>query len=459
MHFGAIQTRINQAEQQVIGKSMSMIKQISTLDASFDDDLTALLAIQQDNHQEVYGTVRDIVDDVRCRGDAALVELTSRFDRFDVTAAADLEISQERMAVALASIDDLVRGALEASIERVRRYHQEQRRAFGDQRDWEYQDVQGNRLGQRVRPMQRVGIYVPGGKAAYPSSVIMTAIPARVAEVGEIILVVPTPDGEINDVLLAAACLCGVDRLFTVGGAQAIAALAYGTQTIPKVDKIVGPGNIYVATAKEIVFGDVGIDMIAGPSEVLIVADAGIDPEWLVMDMFAQAEHDELAQSVLISSDAEVLSRVAALIEARLPGMARESIIRQSISDRGALILTRDDTESAAIVNRIAPEHLELALVNADEFVELVEHAGAIFVGKHSAEVVGDYSAGPSHVLPTSGTARFASALGVYDFQVRSSIIRCSAAGSVSLSRDAAILATEEGLEAHARSASCRVQG
>lgn len=459
MHFGAIQTRINQAEQQVIGKSMSMIKQISTLDASFDDDLTALLAIQQDNHQEVYGTVRDIVDDVRCRGDAALVELTSRFDRFDVTAAADLEISQERMAVALASIDDLVRGALEASIERVRRYHQEQRRAFGDQRDWEYQDVQGNRLGQRVRPMQRVGIYVPGGKAAYPSSVIMTAIPARVAEVGEIILVVPTPDGEINDVLLAAACLCGVDRLFTVGGAQAIAALAYGTQTIPKVDKIVGPGNIYVATAKEIVFGDVGIDMIAGPSEVLIVADAGIDPEWLVMDMFAQAEHDELAQSVLISSDADVLSRVAALIEARLPGMARESIIRQSISDRGALILTRDDTESAAIVNRIAPEHLELALVNADEFVELVEHAGAIFVGKHSAEVVGDYSAGPSHVLPTSGTARFASALGVYDFQVRSSIIRCSAAGSVSLSRDAAILATEEGLEAHARSASCRVQG
>jgi histidinol dehydrogenase len=307
--------------------------------------------------------------------------------------------------------------------------------------------------------MQRVGIYVPGGKAAYPSSVIMTAIPARVAEVGEIILVVPTPDGEINDVLLAAACLCGVDRLFTVGGAQAIAALAYGTQTIPKVDKIVGPGNIYVATAKEIVFGDVGIDMIAGPSEVLIVADAGIDPEWLVMDMFAQAEHDELAQSVLISSDADVLSRVAVLIEARLPGMARESIIRQSISDRGALILTRDDTESAAIVNRIAPEHLELALVNADEFVELVEHAGAIFVGKHSAEVVGDYSAGPSHVLPTSGTARFASALGVYDFQVRSSIIRCSAAGSVSLSRDAAILATEEGLEAHARSASCRVQG
>jgi histidinol dehydrogenase len=444
MHFGAIQTRINQAEQQVIGKSMSMIKQISTLDASFDDDLTALLAIQQDNHQEVYGTVRDIVDDVRCRGDAALVELTSRFDRFDVTAAADLEISQERMAVALASIDDLVRGALEASIERVRRYHQEQRRAFGDQRDWEYQDVQGNRLGQRVRPMQRVGIYVPGGKAAYPSSVIMTAIPARVAEVGEIILVVPTPEGEINDVLLAAACLCGVDRLFTVGGAQAVAALAYGTQTIPKVDKIVGPGNIYVATAKEIVFGDVGIDMIAGPSEVLIVADAGIDPEWLVMDMFAQAEHDELAQSVLISSDAEVLSRVAALIEARLPGMARESIIRQSISDRGALILTRDDTESAAIVNRIAPEHLELALVNADEFVELVEHAGAIFVGNHSAEVVGDYSA---------------SALGVYDFQVRSSIIRCSAAGSVSLSRDAAILATEEGLEAHARSASCRVQG
>lgn len=443
----------------MIGRPMSMIKQISTVDESFDADLTALLAIQQDNQQDVYSTVRDIVDDVRRRGDAALIELTSRLDRFEVTTAADLEISQERMASALAGIDDLVRGALEASIDRVRRYHQEQRRAFGDQRDWEYQDNQGNRLGQRVRPMQRVGIYVPGGKAAYPSSVIMTAIPARVAEVGEVILVVPTPDGQINEVLLAAASLCGVDRLFTVGGAQAVAALAYGTQTIPKVDKIVGPGNIYVATAKEIVFGDVGIDMIAGPSEVVIVADAGVDPEWLVMDMFAQAEHDELAQSVLISTDAGVLSRVAKLIAERLPEMARESIIRRSINDRGALILTRDDAESAAIVNRIAPEHLELALINAEEFVDRVEHAGAIFVGNHSAEVVGDYSAGPSHVLPTSGTARFASALGVYDFQVRSSIIRCSAAGSVSLSRDAAILAIEEGLEAHARSASCRVQG
>lgn len=453
------QIRKNQLAQQVISKAMSMIKQLSTVDESFDTDLTALLAIQQDNHHDVYGTVRHIVDDVRSRGDAALIEHTSRFDRFDVTSAADLEVSQERMAKALAGIDELVRGALEASIERVRRYHQEQRLAFGDQQDWEYEDAQGNRLGQRVRPMQRVGIYVPGGKAAYPSSVIMTAIPARVAEVGEVILVVPTPDGQINDVLLAAASLCGVDRLFTLGGAQAVAALAYGTQTIPKVDKIVGPGNIYVATAKEIVFGDVGIDMIAGPSEVVIVADADVDPEWLVMDMFAQAEHDELAQSVLISSDENVLNRVATLIESRLPEMARESIIRQSIGDRGALILTRDDAESAAIVNRIAPEHLELALTNAEAFVERVEHAGAIFMGKHSAEVVGDYSAGPSHVLPTSGTARFASALGVYDFQVRSSIIRCSAAGSVSLSRDAAILATEEGLEAHARSASCRVQG
>jgi histidinol dehydrogenase len=445
--------------QQVIGNPMSMIKQLSTADESFDTALTALLAIQQDNHQEVYAAVRDIIDDVRRRGDAALIELTSRFDRLNVTSAADLEISKERMDRALASIDDLVRGALVASIDRVKRYHQEQRRAFGDQQDWTYEDSHGNQLGQRVRPMQRIGIYVPGGKAAYPSSVIMTAIPARVAEVSEVILVVPTPDGQVNDVLLAAASLCGVDRLFTVGGAQAVAALAYGTQMSPTVDKIVGPGNIYVATAKEIVFGDVGIDMIAGPSEVVIVADAGVDPEWLVMDMFAQAEHDELAQSVLISTDPSVLSRVAQLIEARLPGMARESIIRQSINDRGALILTRDDAESAAIVNRIAPEHLELALTNADEFVDRVEHAGAIFVGSHSAEVVGDYSAGPSHVLPTSGTARFASALGVYDFQVRSSIIRCSAAGSVALSRDAAILAAEEGLEAHARSAACRVQG
>ena len=438
---------------------MSAIKQLTTLDPQFAAALDGLLAIQADNHQHVYTTVQDIIADVRARGDAAVVELSVKFDRLTATSVAELEISQARMALAYERIEPLVRAALEASIARVRRYHEEQKAAFGGQRDWSYEDDEGNLLGQRVQAMQRVGIYVPGGKAAYPSSVIMTTIPAKVAEVEEVILVVPTPDGHINDVLLAAAYLCGVDRLFTIGGAQAVAALAYGTQTIPRVDKIVGPGNIYVATAKEIVFGDVGIDMIAGPSEVVIVADAGIDPEWLVMDMFAQAEHDELAQAVLISTDANLLQQVAGLINDRLPGMQREAIIRQSIGDRGALILTRDDAESAAIVNKIAPEHLELALTNADEFLARVKHAGAVFIGNHSAEVVGDYSAGPSHVLPTSGTARFASALGVYDFQVRSSVIRCSSRGAVSLSRDAAILATEEGLEAHSRSAAFRVQG
>jgi histidinol dehydrogenase len=438
---------------------MTSIKQLTTVDPQFDAALDALLAIQADNHQHVFATVQDIIADVRARGDAAVVELSVKFDRLTATSVAELEISREQMALAYQRIEPLVSAALEASIARVRRYHEEQKAAFGGQQDWSYEDSEGNRLGQRVQAMQRVGVYVPGGKAAYPSSVIMTTIPAKVAEVEEVILVVPTPDGQINDVLLAAAYLCGVDRLFTIGGAQAIAALAYGTQTIPKVDKIVGPGNIYVATAKEIVFGDVGIDMIAGPSEVVIVADAGIDPEWLVMDMFAQAEHDELAQAVLISTDAQLLQQVAGLINDRLPGMQREAIIRQSIGDRGALILTRDDAESAAIVNKIAPEHLELALTNADEFLTRVKHAGAVFIGNHSAEVVGDYSAGPSHVLPTSGTARFASALGVYDFQVRSSVIRCSPRGAISLSRDAAILATEEGLEAHSRSAAFRVQG
>ena len=438
---------------------MKLIKQLSTLDPGFHAALDALLSIQAENHQSIYPIVRQIIDEVRHGGDAALLALTVKLDRRSVVAAAELEISQARMKQALAGIEPLVRGALEASIERVRVYHEAQKRAGGGHLDWGYTDSEGNHLGQRVRAMERVGVYVPGGKAAYPSSVIMTVIPAKVAGVSEVILVVPTPEDQVSELLLAAAYLCGVDRLFTVGGAQAVAALAYGTESIPRVDKIVGPGNIYVATAKEMVFGDVGIDMIAGPSEVVIVADAEVDPEWLVMDMFAQAEHDELAQAVLISTDEGLLTRVAELIELRLPSMSREPIIRRSIISRGALILAQNNVEMAAIVNKIAPEHLELALQNADEFLPSIKHAGAIFVGNHSAEVVGDYAAGPSHVLPTSGTARFASALGVYDFQVRSSVIRCSAAGAVSLSRDAAILAAEEGLEAHARSARFRVQG
>ena len=438
---------------------MKLIKQLNTLDPGFPDALDALLGIQAENHQNVYPIVRKIVNDVRREGDAELLALSIKLDRLPVTSAAELEISPERMAAALQSIDALVRAALEASIERVRFYHEAQKRAGGGHQDWGYTDSEGNQLGQIVRAMERVGVYVPGGKAAYPSSVIMTVVPAKVAGVSQVILVVPTPDGQVSELLLAAACLCGVDRLFTVGGAQAIAALAYGTESIPKVDKIVGPGNIYVATAKELVFGDVGIDMIAGPSEVVIVADAGVDPEWLVMDMFAQAEHDELAQSVLISADSVLLDNVAALIEERISVMARGDIINKAMTDRGALILVRSNEEALTLINQMAPEHLELCLEDPDELLSSVRNAGAVFVGKHTAEVVGDYSAGPSHVLPTSGTARFASPLGVYDFQVRSSLVRCSREGAIQLNRAASIIARTEGLEAHALSAELRVQG
>jgi histidinol dehydrogenase len=438
---------------------MGLIRRLSASDAGFDVQLAALLHVSEADRETVRSAVRDIIDSVREGGDTRVVELTNQFDHREVASMDELEIGDSEMAAAVSRIDPLVLGALESSIARVRRYHEQQKRALGDQIDWGYQDDDGNELGQRVRGMDRVGIYAPGGKASYPSTVIMTAVPARVAEVGEIILVVPAPHGQVSDVLLAAASLCGVDRLFTIGGAQAVAALAHGTETVPKVDKIVGPGNIFVATAKELVFGRVGIDMIAGPSEIVIVADSSVNPDWLVMDMFAQAEHDEMAQAIVISTDAALLDDLASRIGTTLSGMERKQIIETSLADRGALILVEDLAQAASVANRIAPEHLELAVADPDRMLPLVRHAGAIFIGSHTAEVMGDYCAGPSHVLPTSGTARFTSPLGVYDFQVRSSVIRCSPKGAVMLGRDASILAREEGLEAHARSADYRSEG
>jgi histidinol dehydrogenase len=436
-----------------------MIARLDATSDDFGDALGNLLAVASGDGADVRRSVEDILVAVKERGDEAVVELTNRFDRRGASTVADLEVSHEQMATAVDRLEPVVLEALETAIDRVRQYHEQQRRSLGDQVDWSYQDEDGNELGQIVRGMERVGIYVPGGKASYPSSVIMTAVPAKVAEVGEIILVVPAPDGEMSDVLLSAAMLCGVDRMLTIGGAQAVAALAYGTASIPKVDKIVGPGNVYVATAKELVFGEVGIDMIAGPSEVVIVADANANVEWLVMDMFAQAEHDEMAQSILISNDAALLDRVADAIETTMQGMVRSAIIQKSIADRGALIHVPDLSAAASVVNRIAPEHLELAVDDPDSMLPEIRHAGAIFLGKHTAEAMGDYCAGPSHVLPTNGTARFASPLGVYDFQVRSSLIRCSEKGAVMLGRHSAILAKEEGLEAHSRSADLRVEG
>jgi len=436
-----------------------MINRLRTSETDFAESLNNLLRVSSKDAEDIAEVVREIVTAVRADGDAALLELTNRLDDRQVTSMAELEISPERQQQALDSIDPIVRQALESSINRIRTYHERQLQALGSGADWEFVDDDGNRLGQKVRSMQRVGIYAPGGKAAYPSTVCMTAIPAQVAGVEEIILVVPTPRGEVNQTLLAAAKLCGVDRVFTIGGAQAIAALAYGTQTIPRVDKIVGPGNVYVARAKELVYGDVGIDMVAGPSELVIVADATANPDWITLDLFAQAEHDEMAQAIVISPDSQMLDLVAQTLDRRLEEMPRRAIIATSLKTRGALIEVRDLDEAVDLVNQIAPEHLELALAESGEVAARVKHAGAIFIGSHSAEVVGDYSAGPSHVLPTSGTARFGSPLGVYDFQVRSSIIECSARGSIVLNRDAAIIAREEGLYAHEESAKSRVEG
>lgn len=430
---------------------MSLINRLATTQPDFEARFTDLLDRDGEASGKVDARVREIVEGVRQDGDEALLAYTRELDRVRCASVAELEMPADRLSQALANLDADARRALEFAERRIRRYAEHQREA-----DWHFDDGLGNRLGQRVTPLDRVGVYVPGGRAAYPSSVLMNIVPARVAGVGEIIMVVPAPDGVVNDMVLAAAALAGVDRVFTVGGAQAVAALAFGTDTIPAVDKIVGPGNAYVAGAKRQVFGRVGIDSIAGPSEVAILTDASLDPEWAAMDLFAQAEHDELAQSILVCEDADYLERVAEAVERLVDELPRADIIRASLSGRGALIQVRDRREGVAVINCIAPEHLELAVTDPDAWLSGIRHAGAIFIGHHSPEAFGDYCAGPNHVLPTSGTARFSSPLGVHDFQKRSSIIQCSAEGAAALAGVSEALARAEGLDAHARSAALR---
>ena len=423
-------------------------------DAGFRADFQRLLGRKSKQEREVVAVVVDILAQIRDKGDDALVALTNRLDGTVVTSMPELTIGSERLKEARGKIDAEVLAALEQAARRIYSFHSRQK-----EESWSYTDEDGTELGQLVNPLQRVGIYIPGGKASYPSSVLMSAVPAQVAGVEEIIAVVPSPAGEISEVVLAAASISGVRQLFTIGGAQAIAALSYGTETVPKVDKIVGPGNIYVATAKRLVFGGVGIDIIAGPSEVVVVADGSANPDWVVMDLFAQAEHDEDAQAILISPDGELLSSVTHRMEVRLEEMERSNIIAQSLQRRGAIVKVTDLQEAIALANEIAPEHLELSVADPDSLLPQVRHAGAVFVGSYSAESIGDYVAGPSHVLPTSGTARFSSPLGVYDFQKRSSLIKCSPKGAAKLGGIAATLARQEGLIAHALSAEYRAAG
>jgi len=429
--------------------------QLNTADAGFEAAFAARLHWSADTDAAIEQRVADILADVQKRGDAAVLEYTQRFDGLQAADVKALEITQAELQAALDSLPAVQRQALQAAAARVRQYHEAQKKASGE--SWSYRDEDGTLLGQKVTPLDRVGIYVPGGKAAYPSSVLMNAIPAHVAGVQEIIMVVPTPQGVRNPLVLAAACVAGVSRAFTVGGAQAVGALAYGTATIPKVDKITGPGNAYVASAKKRVFGTVGIDMIAGPSEILVLADGSTPAEWVAMDLFSQAEHDELAQSILLCPDADYIAEVQAAIDRLLPEMPRREIIAKSLNDRGALILTRNMEEACAISNRIAPEHLEVSSRDPHRWEPLLRHAGAIFLGAFTSESLGDYCAGPNHVLPTSGTARFSSPLGVYDFQKRSSLIEVSEVGAQSLGRIAAELAYGEGLQAHARAAELRL--
>ena len=432
---------------------MIALKRLASSAPDFAARLAALLSFESAQDPAVDAAVAAILDDVKQRGDAALLDYTKRFDLVEVAAANQLEIPRDELQRALNGLPATQRAALETAAARVRGYHERQLA-----QSWSYTDEDGTRLGQQVTPLARVGIYVPGGKAAYPSSVLMNALPAKVAGVDEIIMVVPTPGGERNALVLAAAALAGVDRVFTVGGAQAVAALAYGTATIPAVDKIVGPGNAYVAAAKRRVFGMVGIDMVAGPSEILIIADGRTDPDWIAMDLFSQAEHDELAQAILLAPDAAYLDRVAASIERQLADMPRQAVIRASLENRGAMILVRDLDEACAIADRIAPEHLELSVADAEAWLPKIRNAGAIFLGSYTSEALGDYCAGPNHVLPTSRTARFSSPLGVYDFQKRSSVIGVSAAGAKRLGAIASELARGEGLTAHARSAEYRMR-
>ncbi|MEJ8673469.1 histidinol dehydrogenase [Chromobacterium amazonense] len=427
---------------------------LSSSQPDFAPRLKALLAFETAQDPAVDAAVASICADVHHRGDAALVEYTNRFDRMQAAGMADLTLSREQLEAAWLRLPADVRDALSAAAERVRRYHEKQLT-----HSWSYEDEDGTLLGQQVTPLDRVGIYVPGGKAAYPSSVLMNALPAKVAGVAEIIMVVPTPGGERNDLVLAAAYIAGVDKVFTVGGAQAVAALAYGTETVPQVDKITGPGNAYVAAAKRRVFGVVGIDMVAGPSEILVICDGDTDPDWVAMDLFSQAEHDEIAQAILLCPSADYIARVEASIAKLLPAMPRRDIIEASLAGRGALIQVRDLAEACEIANYIAPEHLELSVADPDALLPQLRHAGAIFMGRFTSESLGDYCAGPNHVLPTSRTARFASPLGVYDFQKRSSLIRVSQSGAQKLGRIASLLARGEGLTAHARAAELRLDG
>ena len=428
------------------------LKQLDTRSKDFWQQLEQLLSWETISSDAVNQTVRDIVLDVRQRGDAALVEYSRQLDAREVTSAGDLALPLERLEEAYMELDSETREALEQAADRIRRYHERQK-----QDSWSFREDDGTVLGQQVTPLDRVGLYVPGGKAAYPSSVLMNAIPARVAGVGEVVMVVPAPGGQLDGMVLAAARIAGVDKAFTIGGAQAVAALAYGTESVPQVDKIVGPGNIYVATAKRMVYGTVGIDMIAGPSEILVVCDGKTEPDWIAMDLFSQAEHDEEAQPILVCPDAEYLDQVRASIERQLPEMERAEIIRASLTTRAALVLVRDLDEAIEVVNFIAPEHLELSVDEPESLASRVKHAGAIFMGRYTAEALGDYCAGPNHVLPTSRTARFSSPLGVYDFQKRSSLIMCSAEGAQTLGKTASVLARGEGLTAHARSAEFRL--
>jgi histidinol dehydrogenase len=428
---------------------------LSCAEAAFEAQFKARLHWSADTDAAIEQRVADILADVLERGDAAVLDYTARFDHLNAASMAELELTQAELKAAFESIPAAQRDALQAAARRVRTYHEAQKKANGE--SWSYRDEDGTLLGQKVTPLDRVGIYVPGGKAAYPSSVLMNAIPAHVAGVGEIIMVVPTPKGEKNALVLAAAYVAGVTRAFTIGGAQAVAALAYGTATVPKVDKITGPGNAYVASAKKRVFGTVGIDMIAGPSEILVLADGSTPADWVAMDLFSQAEHDELAQSILLCPDAAYIDAVQEAINRLLPLMPRAAIIAKSLTDRGALILTRCMEEACEISNRIAPEHLEISSREPHRWEPLLRHAGAIFLGAYTSESLGDYCAGPNHVLPTSGTARFSSPLGVYDFQKRSSLIEVSEAGAQVLGQIAAELAYGEGLQAHARAAELRL--
>ena len=424
------------------------IRQLSSSDENFNAKLDALLSFEETADEKLEATVAGILADVRVRGDAAVLEYTARFDRMQLADAAEMELPRAELRAAFDGLPAEQRAALEASAQRVTEYHQKQVQA-----SWRYSDADGTLLGQQVTALDRVGLYVPGGKAAYPSSVLMNALPAKVAGVAELIMVVPTPDGVKNQLVLAAAYLSGVDRVFTIGGAQAVGALAYGTSTIPKVDKIVGPGNAYVAAAKRRVFGVCGIDMIAGPSEILVICDGKTDPDWIAMDLFSQAEHDELAQAILLSPDADFIEAVALSADRLLAQMPRREIIRTALENRGALIHVASLDEACIISNRIAPEHLELSVEDPQSLLAKLKHAGAIFMGRYTSEALGDYCAGPNHVLPTSGTARFSSPLGVYDFQKRSSLIQVSQSGAEALGRIAATLAFGEGLQAHAQSA------